>query len=208
MSFQGFDSSDFSLFDIPGLDDRMQRLKQTLRPKLTEIGEQLVPYLSELLQMPMHYHVAMHARRTTNPPTDSWVAWSHNPRGYKMFPHFQVGAWSTHVFIQWGIIYESPQKAVFGEKVKADPARLLEMVPAHFRWYPDHTSSNGMETAELTKTDLIALAERLMHVKKGELMVGVEVPQSQALNLSGADFLQLARETFAHLAPLHKAALS
>ena len=36
-------------------------------------------------------HVAKHARRSVNPPIDTWVAFAPNKRGYKMLPHFQIG---------------------------------------------------------------------------------------------------------------------
>ena len=34
-------------------------------------------------------HVAKHARRSVNPPKDTWVAFATSKRGYKMLPHFK-----------------------------------------------------------------------------------------------------------------------
>lgn len=208
MNFEGFKAADFDVFEVDGLEARMDCLKATLRPKLEQIGADLVPFLSQATGQPMYAHVAKHARRKTNPPKDSWVAWSHHPRGYKMFPHFQVGAWSTHVFVQWGIIYESPHKSHFGQKMVVSSDELLQAVPASYRWYPDHTVNVGTLTSELTQDELLRLSHRLINQKNGELMVGTQVPREEALQMKPETFLQFAQDTFKHLIVLHRAAMS
>src|SRR5699024_11327687 len=57
----------------------------------------------------MHLHIAKHARRTVNPPNDTWMAIAGNKRGYKKHPHFQVGLWDDHLFIWLAYIYELPR---------------------------------------------------------------------------------------------------
>ncbi|ASB89775.1 UPF0637 protein YktB [Bacillus sonorensis] len=105
-----FTEEDFHTFTIEGLDARMGVLKETVRPKLQGLGEHFAPVLSVLTGDEMFVHVAKHARRSVNPPDDSWVAFANNKRGYKKLPHFQIGLWKTHVFVWFALIYESPSR--------------------------------------------------------------------------------------------------
>lgn len=73
-----FQDVDFDVFTIPGLEARMDALIKTARPKLNELGERLAPALSQLTGEEMYAHVAKHARRSVNPPNDTWVAWAAN----------------------------------------------------------------------------------------------------------------------------------
>lgn len=110
MEFKGFTNEDFDVFQIDGLEARMDGLKERIRPKLESLGQYFAPALTTLTGDEMYVHVAKHARRTINPPKDTWVAFANNPRGYKMLPHFQIGLWNTHLFIWFAVIYEAPLK--------------------------------------------------------------------------------------------------
>ena len=81
---------DFATFAIEGFAPRMEVIKSTLRPKLVAIAERIVPQVSELTGTPMFVHVAKHARRTVNPPPETWAAFAHEARGYKKLPHFAL----------------------------------------------------------------------------------------------------------------------
>lgn len=74
MEFKGFTNEDFDVFIIDGLEARMEALKETIRPKLEALGQHFAPTLSALTGDEMFVHVAKHARRTINPPKDTWVA--------------------------------------------------------------------------------------------------------------------------------------
>lgn len=110
MPFQGFTHDDFAVFQIEGLEPRMDALIARVRPKLNELGNELAPVLSALCGEEMFPHVAKHARRTVHAPNDTWVAWGPNKRGYKALPHFQVGMFYSHLFVVFAIIYESSNK--------------------------------------------------------------------------------------------------
>lgn len=119
MTHMRFTEEDFNTFTIEGLDARMEVLKEQVRPKLTALGEHFAPSLSALTGDEMFPHVAKHARRSVNPPADSWVAFANSKRGYKKLPHFQIGLWETHVFVWFAIIYESPIKEEYGKLLEA-----------------------------------------------------------------------------------------
>lgn len=48
-------------------------LKERIQPKLQALGEHFSPQLSVMTGDEMHPHVEKHARRTVNPPNDTWV---------------------------------------------------------------------------------------------------------------------------------------
>ncbi len=117
-NFTGFNQKDFDVFKIDGLDERMEELRGRLSPKLETIATELEPTASSLTGDEMFIHVAKHARRTKNPPNDTWAALANSKRGYKKLPHFQIGMWETHVFIWFAVIYESPINLILLKNLK------------------------------------------------------------------------------------------
>src|SRR5688572_27122353 len=85
-----FTSEDFKVFDIPDFGNRMNAIRSAIRPKLAVIGNALVPKVAALVDHPLHVHVAKHARRTVNPPDDTWAALAQDSRGYKKDVHFKI----------------------------------------------------------------------------------------------------------------------
>ncbi|MGM9923306.1 MAG: YktB family protein [Bacillus sp. (in: firmicutes)] len=203
-NFQGFTAADFNVFKIDGLEARMAALQERIRPKLTYLGEQFSQQLSIQLGEEIFPHVAKHARRTINPPNDTWVAFAANKRGYKMLPHFQIGLWETHLFIWFAVIYEAPSKSEIGKKFQENLPFIQEQVPAHFVWATDHMKPVSTPHKELATDDLEAMFKRLQTVKKAELLCGIEIPREEAVNMSGDNLMQTIDDVFTQLIPLYK----
>ena len=73
MTIQTFKSTDFDVFTVDGLEERMSAIKTNIHPKLEALGNNLQnTYPNKLMRT--FYHVAKHARRKVNPPNDTWVA--------------------------------------------------------------------------------------------------------------------------------------
>jgi len=205
MNFTGFEERDFSLFEIPGFQERMEVLKEQLRPKFYHLGEDLTDSLSAMVGEELFPHVAKHARRKTNPPNDSWIAWGMK-RGYKMVPHFQVCVWSTHVLIQWGIIYEAKNKATFADNLLKHLEMVKKEIPAHFYWFKDHTKLEGILHSEMTDQDFETFTHRLKNNKNGEVMVGHAIPKETAVQILPEQFIEEVLLTWEKLLLLHKLA--
>jgi uncharacterized protein YktB (UPF0637 family) len=90
MAFPGFTATDFKVFDIPGFAPRMDAIRTRIRPKLEAAGRDLLADVSRIGGAPAFTHVAKHARRTVNPPDDTWVAFACDRRGYKKHCHFKL----------------------------------------------------------------------------------------------------------------------
>jgi uncharacterized protein YktB (UPF0637 family) len=203
LKFNGFETDDFDLFLINGLEDRMKVLIEQLRPKFTIFGDELSNELTAITGELMHPHVAKHARRKTNPPDDSWIAFASNQRGYKMLPHFQICLWQSHLLIQWGIIYEAKDKITFANNLLTHINEVKTRIPSHYQWYKDHMKPTGTRMSDMGEKDLKDFAMRLKNNKNGEIMVGLSVPKEDVLTITPAAFYALVVETWQNLNYLH-----
>ncbi|GIP48086.1 DUF1054 domain-containing protein [Paenibacillus sp. DXFW5] len=204
MSFEGFTTPDFDALTVPGLEPRMEAIISRIRPKLETLGTELAPFLSALCGEEMFPHVAKHARRTVNPPNDTWVAWAASKRGYKALPHFQVGMFSTHLFIIFAVIYESPNKSVFANYLDKQAAQIKKTIPDGFYWSLDHMSPGGTLHQEADANQLKAWAEQLKTVKKSEALCGLRLDRNDPLVSDGTQLIRTVQETFQTLLPLYK----
>ncbi|MFQ3545892.1 DUF1054 domain-containing protein [Halobacillus rhizosphaerae] len=202
--FQGFSKQDFEVFTIPGLENRMTALREQISPKLEAIAEDLAPDLTILTGDEMHVHVAKHARRSKNPPNDTWAAIAANKRGYKKLPHFQVGLWETHVFIWFAVIYENPLKEQFGNNLLHQKEEIRSLIPEDFEWSLDHTKPETIADSRVDEDKFIHMAERLKTVKKAELLCGRRLEREDERLRDPESFLQLCRNTFETLIPLYR----
>ena len=93
-----FKPKDFKAFNVEGLDARMEALNEYIRPQLHELGGYFSDFFTSQTGETFYPHVAKHARRSVNPPKDTWVAFATSKRGYKMLPHFQIGMFEDQLF--------------------------------------------------------------------------------------------------------------
>lgn len=203
--FTGFEEADFDVFSIEGLEPRMNAIKERIRPKLEELGRQFTAFLTPLAGDEMFAHVAKHARRTVNPPNDTWVAFSANARGYKQHPHFQIGLWRSHAFVTFGYIYEATGKAAYGSYLEREAGDLAREIPADFVYIPDHMNPECVSAAEVDAEQIRAYGQRLQNLKGAELLIGRRLLRDEVIALSGDAFCDTVEKTFTTLAPLYRA---
>ena len=207
MSLKGFTQSDFDVFTIEGLDERMEAIKTRIQPTFKSLGEQLTHDLSILLGNEMYLHIAKHARRTVNPPKDTWMAICHDKRGYKKHPHFQLGLFDDHVFIWFALIYEAPNKTAIAHSL-LDNLNLITDLPANFVISLDHMKKDATPLAEKSKEDVKADLQRLRDVKKAEFLVGRHLQPNDPILKDGQALANFTRETYEQLLPLYRLSMS
>ncbi|SDM61969.1 Uncharacterized protein YktB, UPF0637 family [Fictibacillus solisalsi] len=204
MQFDGFNEKDFSVFAIDGLEARMEKLIERVRPKLEELGKHFAAELSSSTGEEMFYHVAKHARRTVNPPNDTWVAFSSSNRGYKKLPHFQIGLFETHIFIWFAVIYESPVKKEFAALLKKEMDSINKNIPDNFVWSQDHMKPDAFSHLDVKNGKLSDFINSLANVKKAELLCGIHIPKEEAIRMDGDTFIHKADSVFQTLMPLYQ----
>ncbi len=195
-------NEDFTLFTIDGLDNRMQALQTNVQPKFKQLGRIFSDKLSARGSGEFFPHVAKHARRTVNPPTDSWVAMAPSKRGYKALPHFQIGLWKTHLFIIVAVIYENPDKKGIAERLENNQKRLLTL-PSSYVLSGDHMKPDANSIQNLGEAGLNKLLTRLQTVKKAEFLVGRHLSKEDAIKMTEQQFLQFTEETIDQLLPIY-----
>lgn len=201
MNFKGFIKKDFQTFNINGLDERMEAIRERIQPKFQAIGETLIDDLSTTLENDMYVHIAQHARRTVNPPKDTWMAFCHNKRGYKQHPHFQIGLFDDHVFVWLAYIYELPNKKEIAGSFLDHISEIEKTIPKNYVISLDHTKKDGTSIKEL---NLEKSLERFQNVKKAEFLVGRHFSPNEQLLKDGKAFLSEVKNTFETLSPIYK----
>lgn len=199
-----FKPKDFKAFNVEGLDARMEALNEYIRPQLRELGEYFSDFFTSQTGETFYPHVAKHARRSVNPPKDTWVAFATNKRGYKMLPHFQIGMFEDQLFVMFGIMHEAKDKAtrakVFERKFKA-----IQQLPDDYRVCLDHMKPDKPFIKDLTDDDLIEAIQRAINVKKGKFFIARAItPQDKRLKSDKA-FIAFLEETFDQFLPFYSA---
>ncbi|QAS51146.1 YktB family protein [Halobacillus litoralis] len=203
-TFTGFTQEDFDVFSIPGLENRMEALRERISPKLEAVATELAPDVTAMTGDEMFVHVARHLRRKTNPPNDTWAALASNNRGYKKLPHFQIGLWESHVFIWFAVIYESPIKQDFAYKLEENKKDILDHIPEDFVWSVDHTKPEAIPQSDVDSEKFSNMTERLKTVKKAEILCGRHIARGDGRLKDPGAFLDLCKETFQTLEPLYR----
>ena len=201
MSFTSFTKEDFDTFTIDGLDERMQAIQERIQPKFAYIGETIQDDVSDMVGSEMFVHIARHARRTVNPPNDTWMAFAGNKRGYKKHPHFQIGLWDSHLFIWLAFIYELPNKTNMANTFLHHLDELDDIIPDDFVISLDHMK----KAATIKKdTDLEKSLIRFRDVKKAEFLVGRHIMPDDPILQNEETFLTHIKETFQTLLPIYR----
>ncbi|ASN05896.1 YktB family protein [Virgibacillus necropolis] len=205
MAFRGFAKKDFQTFTINGLDNRMEAIRERIQPKFQTIGDALIDDLSTLTGYEMNLHIAQHARRTVNPPNDTWMAFCHNKRGYKQHPHFQIGLFDDHLFVWLAYIYELPNKKEMAESFLHHIDDIENTIPTNYVVSLDHMKKDATTLKDL---DLKKSLERFRDVKKAEFLIGKHFPADEAILKDGKAFLNDVKNTFETLTPIYKLSMS
>lgn len=205
MAFNGFHQEDFETFAIAGLDERMKAIQNRIQPKFQAIGTELIEHVQDKLDNDMFLHIAKHARRTVNPPRDTWLAIAANKRGYKKHPHFQVGLFDDHVFIWLACIYELPNKKEIATGFIDHMDDILQVVPGNFAVSLDHTKKDAQTLALINLQEAL---DRFYHVKKAEFLIGQHLPTNDKRIADGSAFMGVAKDTIDTLLPLYRIALN
>jgi len=200
-----FKPDDFKVFDIKGFNERMAAILTRIRPKLASIGQALEPKLSQAVDSPLYVHVAKHARRTVNPPNDTWAALGTSQRGYKKDVHFKVAVSRNCVrfLFEAGLEYYAKEEWVRGWNSGFKGFASSIKSAKGLSWFRnEHDEEPASQLAELDSAGIKALAGELTRRKDGQFVLGVRIPESKFVGLSEKQVETLAMAAFGPLAPL------
>jgi uncharacterized protein YktB (UPF0637 family) len=207
MAAPAFVSADFRVFDVPGFRPRMAEIRDRVRPKLEAFGHSLAPGVSRATGAETFAHVARHARRTVNPPDDTWVAFSPDARGYKKHAHFKVAVSRRAVRFLFEIGPEHADKRRWAASWKRSAGGLAPVLRRvrGLAWFGnEHDEAPAGLLADLAPEAVVALADGLTRARDGQLVLGRGVPAEEAARWTEAQYRTAALETFRALAPLYR----
>ncbi len=198
-----FTKDDFAVFAIEGLEPRMSAIRKKIQPKFRILGQEFAKVLAvELNKEILPVHIAQHIRRTKNAPKDTWMAIGGDGRGYKKYPHFQLGIYETHLFIWLAFIDNPLHEEKMALQIIEDPS-LLFKIPDDYVVSWDHTKESVVPVRE---ADLLNGLIRWQTVKKGEFLIGRQLSATDPLLLDPEATQRFILDTFMQLVPLYKQA--
>ena len=207
MPSTAFYAADFKVFDESSFKGRMSGIRQRLRPKLEAIGHSLAQGVGRSTGGEVFAHVAKHARRTVNPPDDTWVAFGPNARGYKKHAHFKVAVSRGAVRFLFEIGPEHEDKKRWAAAWKKSAPRLAPVLRRvnGLAWVKnEHDEEPASPLADLSAEQLAQLGDELTRTRDGQLVLGRMIQSSEAARWTEARYRDAALETFRALAPLYR----
>ena len=207
MASAAFGSSDFKVFDVKGFQPRMREIRTRIRPKLETIGRSLAPALARSLGGETYAHVAKHARRTVNPPDDTWVAFGPDARGYKKHCHFKVAVSRHCVRFVFEIGPEHADKKRWSAAWKKNAGKLSPVLRRmkDLSWFKnEHDETPAAALSDMAPEALAELADEIVRTRDGQLVLGRMVLAEDAARWTEAQYREAALETFRALVPLYR----
>ena len=109
--------NELDVFTIPGFSERMASIRNRISPKLAFLGSSIAEDIKLETGLELYPHVAKHARRTVNPPDETWVALSPSLKGYKMHVHLVLGLGYYGSFVKCVAKPNSMEKGILAKAI-------------------------------------------------------------------------------------------
>ncbi len=194
-----FKDSDFEIFNVASLTDRMKLIRTIIDPKFEQSAEAILPILNTNGQQ-WYAHVAKHLRRTTNAPDNTWVAFAPNKRGYKMMPHFELGIWADHVYLYLAVEENMKPKETAAIVAKmTSPRDIIAKLSNDFVLSSDHMVNTSNALTLSTYDDAV---QRFANIKHSEVLVGIKLLRGDKHFEEDTDLFQITT-VLALLLPLY-----
>lgn len=207
MPSAAFTAADFKVFDLSGFQERMTEIRTRIRPKLEALGRGLTPPIGRTVGEHAFAHVARHARRTVNPPDDTWVAFGPDPRGYKKHAHFKVAVSRHCLRFLFEIGPEHANKRAWAAAWKRNAPRFGPVLRGvrDLAWFRNEHDEDPSEVLrELPPDGLTRLGDELTRTRDGQIVLGRRVEAEDVARWTEAQCREAALAAFRALAPLYR----
>ncbi len=200
MATLGFKPYDFEVFSVEGFNERMSQIYEHVRPKLLKLGDELAPELARKLKMEFFPHVAKHARRTVNPPPETWAAFGPSPRGYKRYGYLALCISGAGLHARAVVKSEADSRGAMAAGLSKNASELARAFRGTRLSRYDNWDFQRLPLGLVADSDLLReLASRLQK-KTGGIDVGFGWNVKESLKLERAELLDAFRE----LEPLYR----
>ena len=200
MATLGFRARDFEVFAVADFSARMELIFQHVRPRLVKVGNELAPELSRKLHLEFFPHVAKHARRTVNPPAETWAAFGPSPKGYKRYAYLALCISAAGLNTRAVVKTEADHRPEMGAKIRAKASELAKSFRGTKIARYEQWNFRNLPTATAAEPAFFETVADAFDKKTGVLDVGFGWTVRDAIQLERAELL----EAFAELAPLYR----
>jgi len=200
MAILGFTPVDFKVFGVEGFNERMQQIYAHVRPKLLRLGDELAPELARRLHIEFFPHVAKHARRTVNPPPETWAAFGPSPKGYKRFGYLALCISGAGIHARAVVKSEADMRPEMGALLKARSAQLAKAFNGTGIARYDKWDFGQMPEEDAPDADFFSALCMSLEKKSGGIDVGFGWQVKEALRLDREELIDAFRE----LEPLYR----
>jgi len=200
MATLGFTPVDFRVFSVEGFNERMQQIYAHVRPKLVRLGDELAPAIARRLHMEFFPHVAKHARRTVNPPPETWAAFGPSPKGYKRFGYLALCISGTGIHARAVVKSEADMRPEMGALLTARGAQLAKAFNGTGIARYDKWDFRQMPEEVAADADFFSALGLSLEKKSGGIDVGFGWKVKEALRLDREEVIDAFRE----LEPLYR----
>ncbi|HJU29587.1 MAG TPA: DUF1054 family protein [Candidatus Binataceae bacterium] len=196
----GFTPVDFDVFKVEGFNERMQQIYAHVRPKLIKLGDELAPALARKLHMEFFPHVAKHARRTVNPPPETWAAFGPSPKGYKRYGYLALCISGVGLHARTVVKPEADKRPEMALSIRSRAAQLTKdfrgaKIARYDRW-----DFRQPPPSQPVDESLFASLAETLDKKTGGLDIGFGWDLKQSLGLDRDELI----EAFQELGPLYR----
>lgn len=199
-----FQNTDFALFNIEDLNERMEAIRENIQPIFKHYGDLFMEEVNTFTEFKGSFHIAQHRRRTTNPPDTTWSAIGGDNRGdnrgYKKYPHIQIGINQKYIYMFLSII-DNPKHEVAMARYLLDHPSLWGNISQDYYVSGDHTKTDILKA---DKNVMIETLNRLIKIKKGEFMFGRIIPFDSDMLKSCKKQEEFLQSTLNTLLPIYK----
>ena len=200
MATLGFTAVDFEVFKVEGFNERMQQIYAHVRPKLVRLGDELAPAIARKLHMEFFPHVAKHARRSVNPPPETWAAFGPSPKGYKRYGYLALAISGAGLHARAVVKAEADERPEMAKNLAARASQLAKDFKGTKLARYDKWDFTTLPTGDAPAPELFkSLAEGLSK-KTGGLDIGVGWNLRESMRLDREELLDAFRE----LEPLYR----
>jgi len=202
-----FGAADFKVFDVSGFQPRMDLIRTRIRPRLETLGRSLAPAVGRSVGDDTFAHVAKHARRTVNPPDDTWVAFGPDARGYKKHCHFKVAVSRHCVRFLFEVGPEHDDKKRWAAAWRKNAGKLAPVLRRmkDLAWFAnEHDEIPAEALGDMAPDGLEEMSDALTRRRDGQLVLGRAVVAEEAQRWTEAQYRAAALDTFRALLPLYR----
>jgi uncharacterized protein YktB (UPF0637 family) len=194
MATLGFTPADFAVFRVEGFNERMQQIYARVRPKLVRLGDELAPALARRLHIEFFPHVARHARRTVNPPPETWAAFGPSPKGYKRFGYLALCISAAGIHARAVVKSEADRRPEMGRLLKARSAQLIKDLNGTSVGRYDNWTFDKLPALAAVDAEFVSALAQSLEKKTGGIDIGFGWSSREALRLDREEVLDAFRE--------------